>query len=141
MPSAPDTLKKEIDTRAHLIAINELIEESDAKITAIKDAIIVKTRRIKQLEAHYEMAKKHRDEYSKGGIVYKDKIAYAEYALKEAEQKKRAAKATLNESEHNSDAQVQLNCANFNIAEYSNVEGWLGAERQKYEDEMKLYRR
>jgi len=143
LPKESDTLEQEINTKARLLVINELIADNDAKIKTTENAINAKNARIEKLEAEYETAKKNRDEYSKGGRIYKDKVAYAEFALNDAEQKKRAAKATLEGKsvEYHSEARVQLRCANDNIAKYSTIEGWLDEQRQKYEDEMKIYRR
>jgi chromosome segregation ATPase len=138
--TASDTLKQEIDTRAHLIAINELIKESDVKITALKDAIDVKNDRIKHLASEYQTLKLNRDEVSKGGRVYKDKMAYAAVILREEKQKAGAAKATLEKEGLSSDWRIKLDIANKNVATYSNTEGWLNDERQRYDDLMKLYR-
>jgi chromosome segregation ATPase len=140
-PETLGTLKQEIDTRAHLIAINELIKESDTKIAALKDAIEVKNAKIKHLESEYQTLKLSRDEVSKGGRVYKDKMAYASVILKEEKQKARAAESTLEKEGLSSDWQHKLDIANKNVATCSNTEGWLNDERQRYDDLMKLYRR
>lgn len=134
------TLKQEIDTRATLIAINELISENDANTKSTEDLINVNNADIKRKESQYETLKKDRESVSKGGRVYKNKIAYAKVDLIDEGHKKSTAEVTLIRNPHDHDAQVTLRCANENIEKWSNIEAALDAERQKYDDLMKIYR-
>lgn len=134
------TLKQEIESRATLIAINQLIGDYDTKIKATEGSIRVNNTDIERKESHYETLKKDRESVSKGGRIYKNKMAYAKADLIDEGHKKSTAEVTLIRNPLDHDAQVTLSCATQNIEKWSNIEATLDAERQKYDDLMKIYR-
>lgn len=134
------TLKQEIDTRATLIAINQLIEENDANTKSTEASINRNNASMKRMESRYNTVKNDRDSVSKGGRRYRGKTAYAKVAIHDEGQKKREAEVNLIRNPLNHDAEVMLRCANKIIAKWSNIEATLDAERQKYDDLMKIYR-
>lgn len=138
--NASDTLKQEIETRALLIAITQLITENDATIKSTEDLINVNNASIKRKESQYETLKKDRESVSKGGRRYKNKIAYAKVAVIDEGHKKNTAEVTLIRNPSDHDAEVMLSCANQNIDKWSNIEATLDAERQRLDDLMKIYR-
>ena len=137
---ASDTLKQEIDTRATLIAINQLIGDYDAKIKSTEDLIKVNNAHIERYESQYDELKVDRDNVSKGGRIYRSKTAYAKVNLVDEGHKKSQAEVTLIRNPLDDDARVMLSCATQNIEKWSNIEATLDAERQKYDDLMKIYR-
>jgi hypothetical protein len=141
MLGGSETLEQEIDTKARFIAIKKLTAENDKKIKDTEAEIEQRNIMIERMEAEVKTIRANIADYSEGGRVYKDKMAYSEVLLRDEEQKKRTAEATLagKSVEHYSEAEHQLRCANSNIAKHSNVKEWLGAKRLEYEGTLRVY--
>lgn len=137
------TTEARIDAKTKAIAIRELIEENETEIVTLKGTIKAKEERAAKLEAEAERHRKDIVDYTKGGSIYVNKMAYAEINLRQAEQDKSAAQGTLaskNYPEHDN-ARQQLQSAESRIETHTlkNVEAYLDAQRVKAEDLLRVY--